>query len=103
MFAAPAIAVAIHSGYVLHSGYRLYNAEGGGAYFHGSERLRAWAQVMDRWGLADLTFLGGFGFQRPCSFSPFRKRALYHCSSGRLHYFMDMVTISDEIAIHYVA
>jgi hypothetical protein len=79
--AAPAIAVAIHSGYVLHSGYRLYNAEVGGAYFHGSGEGYGHGPGYGPLGFwLILTYLGGCGVPAIPTFLallPFRKRALY--------------------------
>jgi hypothetical protein len=37
--AAPVIAAFIHSWCIYHGGYRLYNAEIGGAFFHGREAV----------------------------------------------------------------
>jgi len=70
--AAPAIAACIHSICVFHSGFRLYNAEIGGAYFHGSAE-RPGVQTV-------LTFIGACGVPAIPTFLillPFRRRAFY--------------------------
>jgi hypothetical protein len=77
--AAPAIAIAIYSGYVLHSGYRLYNAEGGGVYFHGGgEGYGHGYGPLNFWLV--LSILSGCGVPAIPTFLvllPFRKQALY--------------------------
>jgi hypothetical protein len=72
--AAPAIAGFIHSFYVLQSGYRLYNAEIGGAYFHGNPAVEPPGL------LSVLTFIGACGVPAILTFLvllPFRRRAFY--------------------------
>jgi hypothetical protein len=73
-FSAPVIAAFIHSLFVYHSGFRLYNAEFGGAYFHGRE-------AMENAGtLTMLTIAGACGVPAIPTFLvliPFRRRTLY--------------------------
>jgi hypothetical protein len=70
--AAPAIAACIHSICVFHRGIRLYNAEIGGAYFHGSNGQPGLLSI--------LTFIGACGVPAIPTFLvllPFRRRAFY--------------------------
>jgi hypothetical protein len=72
--AVPVIAAFIHSWFVYHRGYRLYNAEIGGAYFHGRE-------AMDNPGVSTvITMIGACGVPAIPTFLvllAFRRRALY--------------------------
>jgi hypothetical protein len=70
--AAPAIAACIHSICVFHRGFRLYNAEIGGAYFHGSSGQPGLQSI--------LTFIVACGVPAIPTFLillPFRRRAFY--------------------------
>jgi hypothetical protein len=72
--AAPAIAACIHSLCVFHSGFRLYNAEIGGVYFH--DYGAAWQPGL----LSILSFIGACGVPAIPTFLvllPFRRRTLY--------------------------
>lgn len=70
--AAPVIAACIHSIWVFHRGFRLYNAEIGGAYFH---------QNIGQTGLLGILFFIGFcGIPAIPTFLillPFRRRTFY--------------------------
>jgi hypothetical protein len=71
---APLIAASIHSLCVFQRGFRVYNAEIGGAYFHGSRA------VEEPGLLTVLVFLGAYGVAAIPTFLvllPFRKRAMY--------------------------
>lgn len=73
---APWIAAYIHSACVFHRGFRLYNAEVGGTYFHGS--MPPYPQPSLGWVL--LSWIGGCGVPAILTFLlllPFRKRVVF--------------------------
>jgi hypothetical protein len=76
--AAPLIAACIHSLCVFEHGIRLYNAEIGGIYFHGS--MPPYPQPSLSFGEYILAVIGACGIPAIPTFLvllPFRKRALY--------------------------
>jgi hypothetical protein len=78
--AAPLIATYIHSAWVFHSDYRLYNAEIGGIFFRGVSGSMPPFQEPSI-GLRDiLTLISGCGIPAILTFLallPFRRRTLY--------------------------
>jgi hypothetical protein len=103
--AAPAVAVGSHSAYVLYSGYRLYNAEVGGLYFHGSGLGYGHGPgygPLSFWLI--LTFLGGCGVPAIPTFLAlvaFRRRALYRWLVwSACVLFWTWVCFQMEISIH---
>jgi hypothetical protein len=61
--AAPWIAAYIHSAFVFHEGFRLYNAEIGGIYFHGNYLMTRQLSLS-----SILTWVGGCGLPATLTF-----------------------------------